>query len=421
MVQKIGVDVSSEIGDLEAVVIHTPGNEVENMTPQNAERALYSDILNLSIAKKEYSQLSDVLRKFAKVYEIKDLLDEVLSNERVKATLVDKICNNEGFHDIRDYLISRPPSELARMLIEGVILKKDTLTRFLSKDRYSLPPLHNFFFTRDSAVSIFDQVMITKMANKVRERESLIMEAIFDYGNMFSTKTFNPYQDSNYNNSIMIEGGDVLVAREDIILIGYGARTSTQGIDYILGKLKGLKEKKLHVIVQELPLHPESFIHLDMVFTLLDKGDCMVYEPVVFRTNKYQTVHITIENGTVSCIKEEKNMVEVLRNLGMDLNPIVCGGTRDPWIQEREQWHSGANFFSIAPGKVIGYERNVYTMEEMNKNGYEIIKAADILSNKVDHTKIAKFVIALEGSELPRGGGGARCMTMPVKRKAVKW
>lgn len=421
MVQKIGVDVSSEIGDLEAVVIHTPGNEVENMTPQNAERALYSDILNLSIAQKEYRQLSEVLQKFAKVYEIKDLLVEVLSNERVKATLVDKICNNEGFHDIRDYLISRPPSELARMLIEGVILKKDTLTRFLSKDRYSLPPLHNFFFTRDSAVSIFDQVMITKMANKVRERESLIMEAIFDYGNMFSTKTFNPYQDSNYNNSIMIEGGDVLVAREDIILIGYGARTSTQGIDYVLGKLKGLKEKKLHVIVQELPLQPESFIHLDMVFTLLDKGDCMVYEPVVFRTNKYQTVHITVENGNVSCIKEEKNMVDVLRNLGMDLNPIVCGGTRDPWIQEREQWHSGANFFSIAPGKVIGYERNVYTMEEMNKNGYEIIKAADILNNKVDYTKIAKFVIALEGSELPRGGGGARCMTMPVKRKPVKW
>ena len=421
MVQKIGVDVCSEIGELEAVVIHTPGNEVENMTPQNAERALYSDILNLSIAQKEYKQLSDVLRKFAKVYEIKDLLNEVLSNERVKATLVEKICNNEGFHDIRDFLISRSPSELARMLIEGVILKKDTLTRFLSKDRYSLPPLHNFFFTRDSAVSIFDQVMISKMANKVRERESLIMEAIFDYGNMFSTKTFNPYQDSNYNNSIMIEGGDVLVAREDIILIGYGARTSTHGIDYILGKLKGLKGKKLHVIVQELPIHPESFIHLDMVFTLLDKGDCMVYEPVVFRTNKYQTVHITIENGNVSCIKEEKNLVEVLRNLGMDLNPIVCGGTRDPWIQEREQWHSGANFFSLAPGKVIGYERNVYTMEEMNNNGYEIIKAADILNNKVDHTKIAKFVIALEGSELPRGGGGARCMTMPVKRKAVKW
>lgn len=421
MAQKIKVGVSSEIGELEGVVIHTPGNEVENMTPQNAERALYSDILNLSIAQKEYSQLSDVLRKFTKVYEIRDLLLEVLTNERVKETLVGKICNNEGFSDIRNYLLSLAPSELSEMLIEGVILKKDTLTKFLSKDRHSLPPLHNFFFTRDSAVSVFDQVLITKMANKVRERESLIMEAIFDYGNMFSTKTFNPYQESNYNSSINIEGGDVLIAREDIIVIGYGARTSTQGIDYVIEKMKTFRDQKLHVIVQELPLVPESFIHLDMVFTLLDKGDCMVYEPVIFRTSKYQTVHITIENGDVSGIKEEKNLVEALGRLGMDLNPIVCGGTKDLWIQEREQWHSGANFFAIAPGKVIGYERNVYTLEEMNKNGYEIISANDILNDKLDYQKIKKFVIALEGSELPRGGGGARCMTMPVRRKPVNW
>ncbi len=421
MAEKMKVDVRSEIGELEAVIIHTPGAEVENMTPQNAERALYSDILNLSIAQKEYRQLSEILNKFSRVYEVKDLLGEVLSNERVKETLVDRICQNEGFPDIKEYLISRNPLELSKMLIEGVVLKKDTLTKFLSKDRYSLPPLHNFFFTRDGAVSVFDQVMITKMANKVRERESLIMEAIFDYGNMFSTKTFNPYEDSNFNNSIRIEGGDVLIAREDIILIGYGSRTSTQGIDFVLEKLKGIRGKALHVIVQELPLLPESFIHLDMVFTLLDTGDCMVYEPVVFRTNKYQTVHITVENGNVSCIQEEKNLVEVLGNLGMELKPIVCGGTRDPWIQEREQWHSGANFFALAPGKVIGYERNVYTMEEMNKSGYEILKASDILEDRVDYRQYKKFVIALEGSELPRGGGGARCMTMPVRRTQVNW
>jgi arginine deiminase len=421
MVQKIKVDVRSEIGELEGVVIHTPGTEVENMTPQNAERALYSDILNLSIARKEYAQLSGVLQKFTKIFEVKDLLNEVLCNERVKETLVDKIIDNEAYPEIKNYLLSRNSSDLSDLLIEGVIQKKDTLTRFLNKERYSLPPLHNFFFTRDSAVTVFDQVMITKMANKVRERESLIMEAIFDYGNMFSTKTFNPYQDSNFDPAIKIEGGDVLVAREDIILIGYGTRTSTQGIDYILSKLKNTKDRVLHVIVQELPVSPESFIHLDMVFTLLDKDDCMVYEPVVFRTNKYQTVHITIENGLVSCIKEEKNLVEVLRNLGMDLKPIVCGGKKDLWVQEREQWHSGANFFALGPGKIIGYERNVYTMEELNKNGYEIFKAGDIIDDKVDISKAGKFVVALEGSELPRGGGGARCMTMPVRRKPVSW
>ncbi len=421
MSQKINVEVASEIGELEAVIIHAPGNEIENMTPQNAERALYSDILNLSIAQKEYNQLSGILRKFTKVFEVSDLLEEILSNNEVKETLIAKICTNESFSDLHAYLVSQPSSELAKMLIEGVVLRKNTLTKFLSKERYSLPPLHNFFFTRDSAVAIFEQVMITKMANKVRERESLIMEAIFKHSKFFNANTFNPYQDSNYNNSIMIEGGDVLIAREDIILIGYGGRTSTQGIDSVLENLKNIKDKKLHVVLQELPLHPESFIHLDMVFTLLDKGDCMIYEPVIFRTKKYQTVHVIIENGKVSCISEEKNLVEVLRNLGMDLKHIVCGGEKDLWIQEREQWHSGTNFFALAPGRIIGYERNVYTLEELNKNGYEIIKASDILEGRVKYNNINKFVITLEGSELPRGGGGARCMTLPVKRKPVKW
>jgi arginine deiminase len=105
----------------------------------------------------------------------------------------------------------------------------------------------------------------------------------------------------------------------------------------------------------------------------------------------------------------------------MDLKPIICGGTKDLWIQEREQWHSGANFFAVGPGKVIGYGRNVYTMEEMNKNGYEILQAKDIIEGKKDAGKYEKYVVSLDGSELPRGGGGARCMTMPVRRKRVDW
>ncbi len=109
-----------------------------------------------------------------------------------------------------------------------------------------------------------------------------------------------------------------------------------------------------------------------MTFTFLDTNHCMVYEPLILKPNKYQTVHLSIENGKVSTIQNESNIIESLNKLGMDMKPILCGGNHDQWIQEREQWHSGANFFAFAPGKVIGYERNVYTIEEMNKNGFEI-------------------------------------------------
>ena len=139
------------------------------------------------------------------------------------------------------------------------------------------------------------------------------------------------------------------------------------------------------------------------------------------KPNNYQTVLITIEGGKVKKIRNVENIPVALKGLGMDLKPIYCGGTNDMWTQEREQWHSGANFFSVGPGKVIGYARNTNTLEQMNKNGFNIIRAKDVVSNKVDLTSFDKYVIALDGSELARGGGGARCMTMPVSRKPVNW
>ncbi|MFN3554739.1 MAG: arginine deiminase family protein [Bacteroidales bacterium] len=420
MQEKYPTQVYSEIGELEGVIIHTPGPEVENMTPQNAERALYSDILNLSVASKEFNQLKGVLDKVSRTFEVKDLLTEILKNEKVKENLIEKICRLEAAECIRTYLMSLEEKELARQLIEGVLMQKETLSSFLSKERYSLRPLHNFFYTRDASISVYDHVFMGKMKSSVRLRESLIMEAIFDFHPFFSTRTINPARLAPEPRKISIEGGDILVARHDIVLVGIGPRTSPEGVDFILEQLKEKNEHQ-HIIVQELPETPESFIHLDMVFTMIDMDLCMIYEPVIMKMNKYQTVHIYTAGGKVQSIKEEENLPSALRNLGMDLKPVLCGGSSDPWFQEREQWHSGANFFALGPGKVIGYARNAKTIEELHKNGLEVIKASDVLKGRVDLAQYPKYVVTLDGSELPRGGGGARCMTMPVRRKHVHW
>jgi len=410
------ININSEIGTLKAVILHKPGKEIENMTPENANRALYSDILNAEVANKEYAQFKGVLDKVTKTFEVQDLLLDILKNENIKTNLLNDIFRNENCYNEENTIRQLSPEELTRQLFEGVLMQKNTLSKFLMQDRYSLKPLYNFFFMRDASMSFGNKVIIGKMANDVRSREALIMDYIFKNHKYFEAETYNPNLINNKNLDVRIEGGDVLIARNDILLIGMGARTSSSAIDFIINKLNTEKQTK-HIIVQELPKTPESFIHLDMVFTLLDNDRCMVYAPLILKSGNYKTVHIYIEGGKTISIKEENNLIDALKLLGMHLKPIMCGGNTDRWNQDREQWHSGANFFAFAPGKIIGYGRNTYTIEALNNDGFEVIKAVDVVSGKTDINSYKKCVVTIDGSELARGGGGARCMTMPIVRE----
>lgn len=412
------VRVDSEIGRLRGVVLHDPGPEVANMTPETAERALYSDILNLAVAGREYAALRGVLERRAQVFQVKDLLTDILANERVRTGLVRRICRAEDADALAEELAARAPGELARLLIEGVPLRKDNLSRFLSRDRYALPPLHNFFFTRDAAAVVGDRVLVARMANRVRGREALVMEAVFDYHPLLGTATVNPERLGGGGPEVTIEGGDLIVVSPEVILVGIGARTSCQAVDFLIERLKG-QGRERHLLVQELPRTPESFIHLDMVFTLLDRDLCMIYEPVVMQTHRYDTVHIAVgADGSVD-IREEDTLLGGLARLGHELEALFCGGRSDRWLQEREQWHSGANFFALAPGQVVGYGRNEHTLAELDRAGFAVVPAEQVVDGSVDLDATGRCVVTIGGSELARGGGGCRCMTLPVGREPL--
>ena len=408
---KTTVNVSSEYGRLNAVLLHRPGIEIERMTPYNAADALYSDILSKHIVDKEYDAFRGVFEKWTKVYYVEDILADLMENDDVRQRLVTQSCQIDDCPHLVDELMNHDSRRLAEELIEGVPYHDDTDPDHFRDERYTLKPLYNLFFTRDASSSVYDRVLINSMSFRVRERETLIYKTIFeDYfrANTFCAKDANP--------NARTEGGDVQVASPNLLCIGMGIRTNHKGIMYLAEKFAS-ERPSFRILVQELPHKPDSFIHLDMVHTFLGSHQNMVYQPMLDKTGIFSSMATTLiecDNGKIKS-HEYRNILEGLKACGMEMEPVFCGGT-DRWYQDREQWHSGANFFALGDGKVIGYERNVNTIESLANAGFAVLDADDVCSGKVDMKSYDKFVVAFKASELPRAGGGARCMTMPINR-----
>lgn len=392
-------------------MLHIPGSEIEHMTPENANKYLFSDILNLHEALEDYKDFQGALEKVTNVIYFTNLFKEIVQKEEIRNDLIHKICERENIKFLEDSLKNLPPDELVRIIIEG--FDNNDI-----KDRYILSPMPNLFFMRDASLVMFNDIIVSRMATDIRERETIILDAVYKNASIFKANVVHPVETYSDNGLGSVEGGDVHIARNDIVLSGCGKRTSKAGIDALVEHLKNKGGVK-HLIIQELPLKPDSFIHLDMVFTLLDVHKCMIFKPVILNPN-YKTIHIEVEGHNYVKTSEENNIIEALKKLGMDLEPVYCGGD-DEYAMVREQWHSGANFFSFAPGKILGYERNYNTIENLSRHGFEVLKAADVASGRVNVDDYKSCVVVFKGNELSRGGGGARCMTMPLLREPVQW
>lgn len=414
----ISIRLDSEIGALNTVVVHTPGQELENMTPATAAEVLYDDILNLPLALGEHQQLKGVLEQVAQVVEFRDLLADVLEREKVRRGLIEELCQLFQCPELIAELDALEPKRLARQLIEGTDKRVDSLEKFLAASRYAIPPLPNTFFTRDATMCVNHKVIIGSMAYKARTAEALLLKSIFkhhpriDSGGFYFDGTANP------DSEVTIEGGDLLVIREDLIVIGYSERTSVAGIDRLMRSIASQGPVTDFVVV-EIP-KTRATIHLDMIFTMVDRDACVVFPPLITGTQRCRAFHCRFEGGAEggARIREHRGVLEALESLDVKLTPIACGG-EDAFNQEREQWASGANFFAFGPGRILGYKHNVHTIESLNRAGFEIVDAEDLLAGRTVLPESGRVAVGITGAELSRGGGGCRCMTMPLSRKPV--
>ncbi|MEX1182198.1 MAG: arginine deiminase family protein [Gemmatimonadota bacterium] len=412
MGERIGV--ASEIGALKAVICHTPGPELEAVTPTNREDFLYDDIIDLEQARREHHRFKALLARFADVYEVRDLLAEIFDRPDVRPFLIERVMDVARSEPLAKHLMDIPSEELVARFIEGKPVVGGALQELLNVESYELPPLPNLFFTRDAGMVVGDGVIIGSMRYNVRWTEEILLKALFQYHPLLENAGLIYDGSEERRAGYTIEGGDVHVLRPDLVLMGMSERSSPGAFDVMAERL--VKQQGVRDILVVILPTDRAMIHLDMIFTMVDRDHAVVFPPSFVGPTRSPVLHY---QAGKQGMREMPNLFAALRELDLPLEPIFCGGASRT-RQEREQWSSGCNFVAIRPGLVLGYSRNEATYEEMEREaGYRIVNGIDFLTGDTEIEDDDRAALIFEGGELVRGGGGGRCMTLPVRREDV--
>ena len=404
-----GVNVKSEIGNLKKVILHRPGDELLNLTPNTLEELLFDDIPFLPVAQEEHDAFANILRgEGVEVVYLEDLMAEVLdAKPELRQQFLDQWIYEAGirtdmYHDIiTDYINSNyaGTKDMVMKTMAGINLQelpqKDThLLVDMVSDRCKLvcAPMPNLYFTRDPFAMIGNGVSINRMYSVTRNRETIYGDYIFKYHPDFAgTPTYY-----DRNDTFHIEGGDILNINEHVLAIGISQRTEPDAIDAIAHNVFNDETSTIDTILAFNIPSSRAFMHLDTVFTQIDYDKFTIHPGImgpltVFEiTAAGEGIKVKEVNGTLESILETY--------VGHPVELIPCGGG-DRIAAEREQWNDGSNTLCVRPGTVVVYQRNNVTNDVLYKNGINCL--------------------VMPSAELSRGRGGPRCMSMPAWREAL--
>jgi arginine deiminase len=422
--------VNSEIGKLSSVLVHLPGPEIDRMVPAMMEELLFDDILFGSRAREEHRRFQQVLGYVAdEVLEVQDLLTEVLEVREQRAEIMEDLGGSLGWGPDMDYRLRDLTAEqLSSALIAG-IERPPSDVALAPSELYWLPPIPNYFFQRDPLVVVGDRAIRGSMATSARLREPLLSGYVFRYHPRFGDPGLDRFWFQEFSADYgrpssyarmrpTLEGGDILVLRDDLLLMGYSERTKKTTIERLAESLREKNSPVRRILVVAVP-PARSFMHLDTVFTMISNEECLIYAPMILPDGAEEAdVYRCDLTSRPAAWTSETDLLSALKAEGLDLAPVRCGGA-DPISERREQWTDGANAFALAPGVVLIYDRNERTAQELANAGYEVVDEADLLLGKseLDLRRRKKYAVRLAAHELSRARGGPRCMAMPLVRE----